>query len=281
MASSVPSSLSARLAALGSSLSVRLVTSLALIGFLFLTLPLAALVIRAAQGRAWENLPGSAIPDAIWLSFITTLASLVLTLIFGTPLAWVLARRRFPMRRLVNVVVELPIVLPPAVAGLALLLTFGRNGLLGGVLSTLGITIPFTSFAVILAQVFVAAPFYIRAAQLGFQSIPREIEDAARVDGAARLPLFLWITLPLSGRSLTAGLILCWARALGEFGATILFAGSLQGRTQTMPLLIYNIFERDLDAAVWTGLILIGLALLALLVSQGLGHSATADNQTQ
>jgi molybdate transport system permease protein len=169
-------------------------------------------------------------------------------------------------------------ILPPAVAGLALLLTFGRRGLVGGALDSIGITIPFTPFAVILAQTFVAAPFYIRAAQVGFLSVSKEIEDAARVDGAPSLALFLRITLPLSSRALAAGLILCWARALGEFGATILFAGSLQGRTQTMPLLIYNIIERDLDAAVWTGLILIALALVAMIISQALARSAVEDN---
>jgi molybdate transport system permease protein len=126
--------------------------------------------------------------------------------------------------------------------------------------------------AVILAQAFVAAPFYIRAAQVGFHGIPREIEDAARVDGAGGLALFFRVTAPLAARALGAGIVLCWARALGEFGATILFAGSLQGRTQTMPLLIYNILERDIDAAVTTGLLLVGLALVALLVSQWLGQ---------
>lgn len=275
-------SLTDRLSRLGGYLSARLVTGLALIGLLFLSLPLAALIIRAVQAQAWEKVPGSAIPDAIWLSFVTSLATLLITLIFGTPLAWVLARRRFPFKRLVKVIVELPIVLPPAVAGLALLLTFGRRGLIGSVLlSGFDITIPYTPLAVILAQVFVAAPFYLRTAQIGFLNIPKEIEDAARVDGAAGLSLFLGVTLPLSSRALTAGLVLCWARALGEFGATILFAGSLQGRTQTMPLLIYNIFERDLDAAIWTGLTLIALALLALLVSQSLGHNPTGDAQAQ
>jgi molybdate transport system permease protein len=119
-----------------------------------------------------------------------------------------------------------------------------------------------------MAQTFVSAPFYIRSAQVGFQGVPREVEDAARVDGAGGLWLFLLITLPLSSRALAAGLILCWARALGEFGATILFAGSLQGRTQTMPLLIYNVIERDINAAIWTGLILVAIALFALLISQ-------------
>ena len=249
------------------------------IALVFLVLPIAALMVRAVGAQAWENMPTSGIPDAIWLSFVSTLSTVALTLAFGTPLAYLLARRRFRLRRLVNVFVELPIVLPPAVAGLALLITFGRRGLLGPLLGDLGVSLPFTLGAVVLAQTIVAAPFYIRAAQVGFQGIAREIEDAARVDGAGGLRLFWHITLPLSSRNLASGIVLCWARALGEFGATILFAGSLQGRTQTMPLLIYNVIERDIDAAILTGLILIFLAVVALLLSQWFGRKAAEDDQ--
>jgi molybdate transport system permease protein len=259
-------------------LGAGVVAALGVVALLFFSLPIVSLVLRAVANRAWEGVPGSALPDAIWLSFVTTLGTLVVTAIFGTPLAYLLARRSFPFKRWLSVLVELPIVLPPAVAGLALLITFGRRGVLGAGLSDLGITLPFTIYAVIMAQTFVAAPFFVRAAQVGFQSVPREVEDAARVDGAGGLPLFFAITLPLAGRALAAGLVLCWARALGEFGATILFAGSLQGRTQTMPLLIYNIIERDIDAAIWAGLILVGLALIALVVSQGLRRAALNDD---
>lgn len=244
----------------------------AVIALIFLTLPILALILRAAQTQAWAGVPESAVPDAIWLSFVTTAISVLLTLLFGTPLAYLLARWRVRLARLLAVLVELPIVLPPAVAGLGLLITFGRRGLLGGTLQDLDITLPFTTFAVIMAQTFVAAPFYIRAAQIGFAGVPRDLEDAARVDGAGSATLFAYITLPLASRALSAGIVLSWARALGEFGATILFAGSLQGRTQTMPLLIYNVIERDIDAAIWTGLILIGLALVALVISHLLGR---------
>jgi molybdate transport system permease protein len=130
--------------------------------------------------------------------------------------------------------------------------------------------LPFSTAAVVIAQTFISAPFFIRSAQVGFQSVDPEIEDAARVDGAGGLSLFSRITLPLAGRALAAGLALSWARALGEFGATILFAGSLQGRTQTMPLLVYNVLERDINAAIWTGLLLVLMALAALLLSQWL-----------
>jgi molybdate transport system permease protein len=177
-------------------------------------------------------------------------------------------------RRLLIVVVELPIILPTTVAGLALLIAAGRRGLLGPLLESVGITLPFTTGAVVIAQTFVSAPFFIRAAQVGFASVPREIEDAARVDGASGLMLFRWITLPLSATGLAAGLTLSWARAVGEFGATILFAGSIMGRTQTMTLLVYNLLESNLDAAVWTSLILLGLAFVALLLAQWLAcHS--------
>jgi len=247
------------------------------VGLLFLTLPILALILRAIENRAWQSVEAAVIPEAVYLSFITTLLTVILTALFGTPLAYLFARFRFPFKRLLNVLIELPIVMPPAVAGLALLVTFGRRGLLGPVLDDLGIRLSFSGIAVVMAQTFVAAPFFIRAAQIGFQAVSREIEDAARVDGADGLALFFRITLPLSSRALSAGLILCWARALGEFGATILFAGNSEGRTRTMTLLVYTLFEGNLDAAVWTGLLLIGLALMALMASQWLAHKTSTD----
>lgn len=247
-----------------------MVLSAACLAFGVLTLPLLVLALRGLLGQGWQAVPGSGVPEAVTLSVITTLASSILTAALGTPLAYLLARGRFPARRLLIILVELPIVLPPAVAGLALLVTFGRRGVFGPALGALGISLPFTTAAVVLAQWFVAAPFYIRAAQIGFQAVPREIEDAGRVDGAAGLALFRFVTLPLSARALAAGLTLSWARALGEFGATILFAGSISGRTQTMPLLVYNVLESNIDAAIWTSLILIALALVALIISQAL-----------
>ncbi len=149
-----------------------------------------------------------------------------------------------------------------------------RRGLFGPLLDSVGITLPFTTAAVVVAQTFVSAPFFIRAAQVGFAAVPREIEDAARVDGASSLMLFRRITLPLSATGLAAGLTLSWARAIGEFGATILFAGSIIGRTQTMTLLVYNVLESNLDAAIWASVILLGLAFVALLLSQWLTRRA-------
>jgi molybdate transport system permease protein len=246
------------------------VWSVGLIALLFLALPIGTLVLRGIGSNSWQELFDGAVMDAIVLSLITTVQSTLLTLFFGTPLAYLLARYHFPFKRWVNLLVELPIVLPPAVAGLALLVTFGRRGLLGPALNLFGISLPFTTTAVIVAQTFVSAPFYIRSATVGFVSIPKDLEDAARVDGASESGVFWFITLPLAGQALSAGLVLSWARALGEFGATILFAGSLQGVSQTMPLLVYNVLERDIDAAIFTGILLIGLAIIALIIAQGL-----------
>jgi molybdate transport system permease protein len=254
-----------------------LLVAASLVVLFLLGLPQVVLIVRGVQTRGWEGLPGSGVTEAILLSLITTSLSTVLILLVGTPLAYVLARWRFPLRGLVRVLVELPIVLPPTVAGLALLLTAGRRGLLGPTLGILGVTLPFTTAAVVIAQMFVSAPFYIRAAQVGFQAIPREIEDAARVDGAAGLTMFRRITLPLSQTALAAGLTLSWARALGEFGATILFAGSIAGRTRTMPLLVYNVLESNIDAAIWASLILLTLAFVALLLSQWLAHRSEIE----
>ena len=246
-----------------------LVFSISAFALLLLATPVFVLMIRGLESRAWQGLPDSAtILSAVLLSFASTAAVLCLAAALGTPLAWVLSRYQFPGKRFVSLFIELPIVMPPAVAGLALLLTFGRSGAIGSLLADAGIIIPFSIFAVIIAQFFISAPFYIRSAQVGFSSISAEIEDAARVDGAYGWLLFWYITLPIAWRALFSGMILTWARALGEFGATILFAGNLQGKTQTMPLLVYSIFERDINAAIWTGLILIVLALIALYLSQ-------------
>jgi len=242
------------------------------VALLLLGLPILVLLIRGIS--VWDGTPDPGIPGAISLSLMTTFITACVTILLGTPLAYVFARWRFPLKPLLNVLIELPIVLPPVVAGLALLITFGRRGLLGPALQLAGIELPFSTAAVIIAQTFVSAPFYIRSAQIGFHNIPLEIEDAGRVDGAGGFTLFRHVTLPLALPSLAAGLTLSWARALGEFGATILFAGSSPGRTQTMPLLVYRIFEGNIDGAIWTSLILLTMALIALLISQWLTRRA-------
>jgi molybdate transport system permease protein len=238
-----------------------------------LGLPLVSLFWRALKQGMWQAMPGAEIVDAIILSLRTTSIAAGIITFFGVPLAYALVRWQFPFRGMVNLLVQLPIVLPPSVAGLALLLAYGRRGVLGPSLDEIGITLPFTMWAVIMAQVFVSAPFFIRAAQLGFANIPSEIEDAAMVDGASGFSLFWFVTLPLSWRSLLVGLTLAWTRAMGEFGATILFAGRLRGETETMPLLVYGAFERgDLDSAIWAGIILIIITSAALIFTQLLAH---------
>jgi molybdate transport system permease protein len=229
-----------------------------------LGLPLLGLVSRAlGAADVLAALGRPIVVEALRLSLLTTLVVLLLSLALGSPLALLLARRRFRGIGLLDSLVDLPIVLPPAVAGLALLLTFGRRGLLGTPLATIGIELPFSTAAVVLASLFVAAPFYVRAARSGFLAVPRELEEAARVEGASEWQVFRFVTAPVAAPALFGGAILCWARALGEFGATIMFAGQFIGRTQTMPLAIYAALESDLDAAL-------GLSILLLAISFGL-----------
>lgn len=251
---------------------------LALIMALFLIVPLIALVWRALTLGGAVSADVASITSAVLLSLGTTAITAVLIILLGTPLAYFLARHTFPGKRLITTLIEVPIVMPPVVAGLALLSAFGRRGLIGAPLANLNITITFTFVAVVLAQLFVSSPFYIRAAQSRFESLPREYEDAAAVDGANRWSIFWHVMLPQSARALLAGLILSWARALGEFGATILFAGSLQGRTQTMPLLVYGALEQDLRITFVTAIILLALAVVAFTLTRWL---TGLDSQTE
>jgi molybdate transport system permease protein len=238
-----------------------------------LGLPIVVLVARAMAAGALVEVAGfSVVLDALALSLLTTSISLVLSVVIGLPLALVLARRRFRGSTLLEAVIDLPIVLPPAVAGLALLLLLGRNGLIGEPLQALGITIPFTTLAVVLAQTFVSAPFFIRSARAGFASVDHDLEDAARVDGANERRLFAAVTVPLASTALAAGLVMSWARSLGEFGATIMFAGNIQGRTQTLPLVVYGEFQGgNLDASIAAASILV-LAAFGVLVAVRVLH---------
>lgn len=244
-------------------------------------LPLGALFYRAVAERAWQTTEIEPIIDALRLSIDTTLISLLIIVLIGTPLAYGLARFRFVGKRLLSALIELPIVLPPAVAGLGLLIALGRQSIIGGAINDyFGYTIPFSRVAVILAQVFVALPYFVRTAQLGFESIPKSVEEAALVDGADWIARLRFITLPLARNALLSGALLSWARALGEFGATILFAGNLQGVTQTLPLLVFSIFERDVNAAIWAAIILIATAILTLFLARWLldrGHYTSEE----
>jgi len=259
----------------------RSVLVLAALFSVFLGLPVLVLVVRALLGGVFATVAGSsALLAALALSLGTTAASLVITVAVGLPLAFVLARRRFRGKWLVETVIDLPIVLPPSVAGLALLLVFGRRGLLGSALDSVGIAIAFTTAAVILAQVFVSAPFFIRSARAGIASVDRDLEDAARVDGASELALFRQVTVPLAGPALAAGLVMSWARAMGEFGATIMFAGSVEGRTQTLPLLVYSEFGAgNLDTSIAAAAILVLAAFGVLVAVRALHWGRVLDSR--
>ncbi len=227
---------------------------------LYLLFPILAMILRVNPAMLMGNLTNPEVGQAVWLSMVTTACSTALGLGFGTPLAYLLARRPFRGRSLLDTLIELPMVLPPSVAGIALLIAFGRRGVIGMWLNDAGVSIAFTTVAVVLAQTFVAAPFYIKTAVAGFVGVERELEQAAAIDGATPPQVFLWITLPLAWHVLLGGLVMSWARALGEFGATIIFAGNFPGRTQTMPLAIYLGFELDLDLSLTLALILLGVA---------------------
>ncbi|HUV28486.1 MAG TPA: ABC transporter permease [Anaerolineales bacterium] len=235
---------------------------------IFLSLPILALFLRISPADLLENLRQPEVLQAIALSLGTTLISTMIIILAGTPLAYSQARGQFRFSRLVDTLIDLPLVLPPAVAGVALLMAFGRRGILGGVLDDLGIHIAFTPIAVIIVQVFVAAPFYIKSAALGFSNIDQELEQSAALDGASSPQIFRFLTIPLSWSALLGGSVMSWARALGEFGATIIFAGNFPGRTQTMPLAIYIGFELNLDIAITLSVVLILLSFLALFVAK-------------
>ncbi len=251
-------------------LGTGLIVGLVIGAIAFLSLPILALIWYNVHTQAWHMPVDSRIPTALIFSLKTTSISLFFILLFGTPLAYALARWRFPGKRLITILIDLPIVLPPAVAGLGLLVAFGQRGLLGPTLDELGIRVVFTQAAVVIAQVFVASPFYIRSAQTGFQGIDLEIENAARIDGANSRERFIYIIFPLARRSLLNGVVMSWARALGEFGATVFFAGNLLGRQHTMTLLIYNIFENDVNAAVGASLVLITVAVVVIATTRWL-----------
>ena len=237
---------------------------------LFLLLPLLALLFYSSPAELAANLALPQVRQAIGLSLRTSTWATVLAVLLGTPAAYLLARRQFPGRLLFDNLIDLPIVLPPAVAGLSLLLVFGRRGLVGVWLEELGLRVTFTEAAVVIAQTFIAVSLFIRAASIGFASIEPELEDAAAIDGANHRQVFRHITVPLARRALLTGVALAWARALGEFGATIIFAGNFPGRTQTMPLAIYIGFELDLDVAVTLSVILVLLSFVILLAVKGI-----------
>ena len=228
-----------------------------------LLLPLIALLVRAWPGFTTGLWQADTVSAALRLSLVTATLATALTVGLGTPLAYVLARKQFTGATALDILIDLPLVLPPAVAGIALLAAFGRSGLLGGTLNTVGATLPFTTAAVVVAQTFVAAPFYVRAAKSGFAAVDPHLEQISATLGESAIGTFFRVTLPLARNSLLGGVIMAWARALGEVGATILFAGNFAGRTQTMPLAIYSALQTDLNTALV-------LAAMLMAVSFGL-----------
>ncbi len=238
---------------------------------LFFVLPFAGLIDRGLRnGHVWSLLNTAQATDALILSLWTSTLTVLLAILFGTPVAYLLARHRFPGKALVDAFIELPIVLPPTVAGVALLTAFGRKGLIGEPIDRwTGFTFGFSTTAVVMAQLIVAAPFYVRAAKSGFERLDAQMERVAFTLGASRARTFYRIILPQAWPALLAGVVLCWARALGELGATLIFAGNLQGTTQTMPLAIIQAFEGStlgLDGAIALSLLLLAVALAVLVL---------------
>jgi molybdate transport system permease protein len=231
----------------------------------FVSLPLLSLVVWTVDTEAWRAMASPIAVDALLLSVRTTAITMAVLLVVGTPAAYVLARVDFRGNRVINTLIDIPVVLPPSAAGIALLLTFGRLGLVGKYLDVFGITVTFTTAAVVMAEIFVAAPFYVRQAATGFGAADRTVEEAALVDGASRSTVFFRVTVPLAFPALVAGALTAWARALGEFGATVIFAGSFRGVTQTIPLAIFAEFHRDLDAAVALSVLVLGFAFAVIL----------------
>lgn len=242
----------------------------ALLGVLLLVVPLLGLLVRAPWGRLAAIVVSPPVLDALVLSLVTATSAMLISLLLGVPLAWVLARSTAPGLRLVRALVTLPLVLPPVVGGVALLLAFGRRGILGRWLDELfGITVSFTTVAVVLAETFVAMPFLVMAVEGALRSANVGYDEAAATLGASRWYTFRHVTLPLIRPSLVAGAVLCWARALGEFGATITFAGSFQGITRTMPSAVYQALQTDVDAAIALSLVLLTVSVVVLFALRG------------
>ena len=244
----------------------------------FISLPLLSLVIWTVSEDSWRAMASSVAIDALLLSMRTTTISMFIIILVGTPAAYVLTRADFRGKRLVDALVDIPAVLPPSAAGIALLLTFGRFGLVGRYFDAFGVTISFTTAAVVMAEIFVAAHFYVRQASIGFAEVRRDVEEAAMVDGAGRFAVFTRVTFPLAFPALVAGAVTAWARALGEFGGTVIFAGSFRGITQTIPLAIFAEFQSDIDAAVALSVLVLSFAFVVILAVRYLAARMT-ENQ--
>lgn len=244
----------------------KILVALAVLGSAVFLLPLLAMAIRAPWSSALETIKLPEVRTAIRLSLVCSLAATALSLVFGLPLAWIQARITFPGRSLLRAVTTLPVVLPPVVGGMALLLALGRNGIAGRWLfEWFGIRVPFTTVGTIIAETFVSMPFLILSMEGAFAGADRRIEEAAATLGASKWKVLTQITLPNLRPALVAAAVLCWARALGEFGATITFAGNFPGRTQTIPLAVYQALETNPDQATLLGLVMVAISLSILI----------------
>ena len=243
----------------------------------FLALPVVAIFVEATPGELIGSLDDPGVLDALWLSLRTTLTALAIIVVVGTPAAYLLATRRFRGRELVVTLVELPLVLPPAVAGIGLLATLGPGGLAGGALEVAGIRIVYETVAVVIALTFVAAPFFLRSAQAALESVDRTWLEASRTLGCSEARTFLRVAIPAAAPGMLAGLALAWGRALGEFGATLIFAGSFRGRTQTAPLAIYERLGTDFTASLALSAVLVGASAALLLSVKLVGGLRAAD----
>ncbi len=251
---------------------VLLVAALA-VALLFLTLPVIAIFANTAPGDLIDSLGSQASQDALWLSLKTTLAALVIIVVIGTPAAYLLATREFRGKAIVTTAIELPLVMPPAVAGIGLLAAFGPKGIFGSLLDDAGIELVLQTAGVIVALTFVAAPFYLRQAQAAFAAVDPDLTAAARTLGAGEARAFWRVAIPCAGAGITTGMALAWGRALGEFGATLMFAGSFQGITQTAPLAIFATFSTDFAAALALSAVLVAVSGALLLGVKLLGRA--------
>ena len=245
--------------------------------FLFITLPIAAVFLRIDPSQVGAQLQNSQIINAIKLSLFTSAIATVIAFMLAVPTAYFLATRKFHGKAIVDTIIDLPIVLPPAVAGVALLYAFAPKGLLGPILNSLNLTIPGYTIAVVIAETFVASPFLLRSAKTGFENMDHDIFNSAKILTGSRLRVFFTVTLPLSIRAVISGTMMTWARAMGEFGATLMFAGNLPGITQTMPFAIYTLLYSDPLAGVMLSIILIIISfsiriIIKLLEQKRLGN---------
>jgi len=232
----------------------------------FIALPVVALFLKSPLDTILRTLHDPVVMDALRLSLMTSTLTTLIVVLMGTPVAYVSARFHYFGKDMADSLIDLPVIMPPAVAGIALLMAFGRMGIVGQHLNALGISIAFTTLAVIIAQVFVSSPFYIRQARTSFEDVDLAYENAARTLGASRVCTFFHVTLPIAMNGLISGAIMAFARSLGEFGATIMFAGNFQGRTQTMPLAIYTAMQGDLDVSLCLAIILVAISFVVIVL---------------